>query len=358
MITLPTDVMSLALDKLYQAVDKKVGLEELRTVQIKAKGGFMVMAARNRTAGGQAHISQDVHSNGEFYFGLSAGYLKDIVSKMEKGGQIKIALDGQHAVISDAQSRFRLNYYTEIPPLEDLFLDYAPVDISKLISTFEKVYFSKTNENINSSIKGVYINNEHIVSTNRFVLNIARNDVIKVKTPIRIGEESVKRMIGVFSKLGEEGGAYDNPHAFALHAGGFYFRTLLLPESYPNYKKLIPKKAPSLCVIDKSKFNSAIERVLILAGDGTVNIEIDNQNMILRSNGQHGNSTETLECESNLVASLSLKGSFLLDTLSRLDEDMVSMEVRKNKPDGSPEMVIIQEEGFTSAIAPVNPNSV
>ena len=355
MITVSTDVLSLALDKLYQAIDKKVGLEELRTIQIKAKGGSITLAARNRTAGGQAYISENVLAKGEFYFGISAGYFRDIVSRMEKGGQISIVLESPYAIISDERSKFRLNYYTEIPPLEDLDLKYAPSDISKLMAAFKRVYFPDTMEDINSKIKGVYIDNENIVSTNRWCLNMLKNDILRVKSSIRIGEDSIKRMIGVFSKLGPEGGVYETPHALALHAGGFYFRTLLLPESYPDYKRLIPKKPPSLCVVDKYGFMSALNRVLVISETKAVNIEIEEQNMHLSCSGAHGNSSETLECESNVRTSLSISGKLLLDTLSRLEESSVSMELRKTKTDGSPEVVLFKERDFISAIAPIAP---
>ena len=356
MITVSTDVLSLALDKLYQAIDKKVGLEELRTIQIKAKNGTLILAARNRTAGGQAYISEDVETKGDFYFGISGGYFKDIVSRMEKGRQINIVLEKPHAIISDECSTFRLNYYTEIPPLEDLELEYTPVDVSKLMAALKKVYFPDTLEDINSKIKGVYIDNENIVSTNRWCLNVLKNDILRVKSPIRFGEDSVKRMIGVFSKLGPEGGVFETPHALALHAGGFYFRTLLLPESYPDYKRLIPKKAPSLCVVNKHSLTSALNRVLVISETKTVNIEIEEQNMYLSCTGPHGNSSETLECESNIRTRLSINGKILLDTLSRLEESSVSIELRKNKTDGSPEVILFREKDFVSAIAPIAPS--
>lgn len=355
MITVERDLMATALDKLYQAVDKKSGIEELKTIQIKTDPEFLTLGARNRTASAQATL--EAQSQQGVYFGIPGGYFKDIVSKMEKGGTLNITIVGPHAVISDGRASFRLKHHMDIPPLEDFeSLEYIACNPDLVVKTLKRAYFPETNADINSSINGVHINKKDVVSTNRWMLNIIKNEILDLDEPIRINEDSVKRMINVFAGLGEEGWYYANPNSFVLRASGFSFRTLLLPDSYPNYAKLIPKKAPSLCSMDKGELVSALRRVLILSSNSYVDVSVSPETVKLRCASEHGDSTDELPCECNTTRDLRVNGKFLLDAISRLKEDSVVLEIRRPKADGTDEMIVLTEEGFTSGIAQIQKN--
>lgn len=352
MIIVSKDLLAQELEKLYQALDKKTSLEELKTIQIQATSKGLVLAARNRTASAQTTL--DATATEEKYFGVSGGYFKEIVSKMDKGGDLEITLQGPHAVITDGRFTFRLNYYMDIPPLEDFrSLTWTPGVPSSIVHAFKRVYFPDTNEDINSRIKGVYVDKEFVVSTNRWVLNVARNNDLHIDKPIRISEESVKKMISVFTHNSLEGEYYTDPNTFILRSGEFLFRTLLLPDIYTDYHKLLPKKACHLCVMKKMELMAALKRALVLSTNNVVNFNVTKDKVTLSCSGKHGNSVDHLTCECNTTRVFKINGKFLLDSLSRLVEENVAVELRTPKADGSQAPLVITEEGFTSVIVPI-----
>ncbi len=145
-------------------------------------------------------------------------------------------------------------------------------------------------------------------------------------------------------------------NAATINGDGFDITTRLIDGRYPNYESVIPKESTSLAIVNKDALCQALKRVLPMGSTTSelVSMEFKKGRVVINAEDiDFGKSaSEIVACEfSGNELSIGFKGSSMIQVLSNLDSDNVSIEM--SEPSRAAIVYANDKDTYLSLIMPM-----
>jgi len=188
-------------------------------------------------------------------------------------------------------------------------------------------------QNYEGQLRAVAIDGHRLAMLDRN-LKLESNELVDGVIIPRKGVNELRRMAEINAdkkiKL-----SFSKAFLMATLENEYYISIRLISREYPKYSSVIPNKSKSSVTLNRDELISAIKRVKILSNETTNGIKLFfKENLIeLKANNEvYGEGQEQIE--SNYKGdeiSMSLNASYLLDTLSVIDNDSIIFEMNNSR---------------------------
>jgi DNA polymerase-3 subunit beta len=343
------DVFLEGIQRTLGIVDRKTTIQILNNVLIKAENERVRITATDREISLIADYNAHVITPGETTVG--ARKLFEMIREIE-GDRINFKrLENDWVYITCEKIVYRIpgipaDDFPEVADERDI--DFFIIERGVLKEMISKTFFAISTDEMRANLNGVYLELKEdyvgMVSTDGHRISIVN---IKCENEISEGKriEGIiipRKGIGEIRKLVENGkehaeiGVKDGK--FVVKLDDVVLRVGLIEDTYPDYRRVVPKDKGIEIRVDKRQLLHALRRMDVMSSErySGVRIEIADHKMIL-------NSTNPDVGEANDEIDISYEGAgleigynvkYLIDAIEVIDQNLVSFEMRSDEGAG------------------------
>jgi DNA polymerase III subunit beta len=350
-------------DSFYQAISEMIKIIPSSTnsailggIKITAAYEGLTLAASNHDIFIEKEIplsgdgSMEIYKTGSII--LPAKYLLELVKKMPNMITIsliekdKIAIQSEEITIQF--SGFDPDDFPKLPELTSTESFKMPMYM--LIQMIKQTSFAGSHNDSRPVLSGLLLsfqaNKLICAATNSHRLALSEQEMATgIMGTYILPLHSAKELIRLFSSSSEEIAIYISDRYLVFKSRDITFYTRLIEGTYPNVTKLIPEESKTTIIIERNQFLKGIDRACLFARDSrnnNVKLQITDDSSLLISSYSNDlgkieevQHIESITGEKNLV--ISLDGSFIMDALKAISEELVSLSFS-----GSMRPVLIQ----------------
>ena len=362
-ISIAKSELSAALARVIHATASRSSVPSLSGILLSCKEGVITLFASDLETSIKTQAEGLITEAGTV--AIPGKIFSDIVRALPESA-VELTLEGEQLTISAQQSHFTIRTlnaddfvrFPEVSGEEQITL---PADLVKTMVS--KVSRAVSKDETRVALTGIYLIAEEqeikMVATDSYRLALVTKKLeeeiekpFSVLIPGRSFEEVVKM-------LGDEPVtiAYSQ-NQILFSFGQTQFVTRKIEGNYPNFASLIPKEWSVKATVTQSELFDAVKRVSLLAVTNAAikfSISVEDQDLVLTSQSLDlGSATEhvmvKVEGEDQEIA---INHSFLLDGLSVIESEFVSLEIEDSMKPG---IIRAPEEDFMYLVMPMRIN--
>ena len=354
MITLPVADLTRALRRVAPVADARSSVPILSCVLFRADRPTLTLAASDSIRS----VRTSVACTGSGSFAVDAKTIDRIAASLPSG-DVSLELQERAITVRAGRSRFRVPVLdgADFPPLFDAGLEkLASIPADVLLDALVAVRHAVSDDSTRPHLAGVKLEGDgewlraiatdghRLAKVDRKLANTRSFDAFVTATAI-----------GPIIALAAEKDAGD----VVLSVEGSFLRAQrdttiiacrLSSETFPSWRKIIPKLGKSPWTLSRVDALAALRRVAIVAGS-TNGVRLagagDAVTMRAESAG-HGEGVEELPCR-GAAGAFAVNGSYLADALEHADGD----EVTVSSTGELDPVLVMDDHGFTSIIMPM-----
>jgi DNA polymerase-3 subunit beta len=221
--------------------------------------------------------------------------------------------------------------------------DYRTVDVSILREAVLQVAFAADDSGL-YGLDGVYFdfdgNYTYVVATNKYILSLYSREFFFICTPSQNFFVPVKALQAFLSGIEKLLGAdsvsiYVSSHRIQLESSGFKVSSVLINNSFPDYRKVIPSETPYIATLEREKLYKAIKRLLPFVDRKLPRVDLtfanNNVTILGRSTVKGTAEKANLVCQyGGDTLRISFNAKFLLRILENLKSEHIVMKMTSN----------------------------
>ena len=272
---------------------------------------------------------------------IPARKLADIWRSLPDGADVSVQVDGDRAIVRSGRSRFTLSTLpaADFPKVEggsgDLTLEIGQADLRRLL---DQVSFSMAQQDVRYFLNGMLleVSREHVRSvatdghrlamctlsgrgaqTDRVQAIVPRKGVLELGRLLDDGEQAVTLQVGA--------------NHLMVSLGAYRLTTKLVDGKFPDYEKVIPRRADRSVTGDRESLKQGFNRASILSNEKYRGVRL------ILENGQltvQANNPEQEEAEEQVPVAydgekleIGFNVSYLQDVLNVLEADEITLSV-------------------------------
>jgi len=279
--------------------------------------------------------------------GVPGKYLSQIAAIMPEGELTIKATDGR-ATITNSKTKFDL--HSTNPELFPVFPDYKNLDFVMTDSFFQqadRVKFATSTDPDRGIIQGICVRDKKLIATDGHRLAISPHN-LPFNDGTVIHADSITKLSKVFN-TDEMLQISVGDAEIHFHQGNVMATSRLLEGKYPDYTQVIPKTPYDEISFPKEQILSTL-KILNIVVDKEFTTYFDFQPgraKVTSQTAEVGEAEDYFECQTAKPFKNALNSKYLIQTLERLEQDVVTMQVRDpNFP------VVIKEGEYVHVIMP------
>lgn len=262
-LTISQIALDDALQKILPVVPKKAAISAYLHVLITA-GDVLEFRATDGDKDVRFSVGADIADAGSI--AVQARTLADIVKKMPKGGDVKIAIDGANLTVSSGRSRFKLaTLDAEDFPIfaSDEFDTVAEFDAVEIATLFGKTAFAASTEETRYYLNGVYLHNDadgYIsgVATDGHRLAKWRSTLTDQLTAVIVPNDTIAAIS--FPATGNVT-IHASETKIKFSTGTWSLTSKVVDGTYPDYSRIIPDDNKIKATFNGNDLKKAVDRV-------------------------------------------------------------------------------------------------
>jgi DNA polymerase-3 subunit beta len=333
------------LHRVQNIVEKKNTVPILGNVLFEGKGGKLRMAATDMEVGVSGYLDALMSSEGATT--VSARKLFEIVKELPAEGKVSFSLKPEErSEIRCGSSSFELMGLpaADFPPFpsfkEEKFFSLRSDTLRDMI---RKTLYASSTDETRYNFTGVLLEtveakkkgNVRMVATDGHRLAFCEREV---EGKARGGESVIipRKSLQELRRLLDEGDGdiqldFQKPHGI-FKKNSLVLVTRLLEMTFPNYQQVIPKEEGLVAHMSREPFMGAIRRVSLLSSERSRAVKFSfrpGELTVHTANPDLGKASESLAAEfAGEEVEISFNARYLLDSLSALDSDEVTLILR------------------------------
>jgi DNA polymerase III subunit beta len=329
--------------RLFQGIfEKKSIMEILQNIKLTAfSDGHLEMVATDLEIGLTSNLSLTVESPGSFT--VNGKDIYELISKMPDGlVEISENNDLQIAISNEKRtSKYKLlglqsSDYPELPKGD--FSNSVRISQNDLQNMINSTYYVISQElkfNLGGALLCISKNRLEVAATDghRLAYTFFVSD-FPVDEPIEyiVSRKTLIELIKIGSE-GELNFTFDKNNLFFQYRNKV-LSSRIIDQKFPNYKAVIPEKTEFIATIDRDELLQMLRRILIFRSrnQGVVFKFLNNKLVLERTSPEKGEGYDEMEIQySGKNVGVGFNGSFILDFLSHIDTEKISVGVNDSE---------------------------
>ena len=330
-------------------VDRKTTIQILNNVLIKAENEKVRIIATDREIGLIADYDAKIVTPGEITIG--ARKLFEMIREID-GDEInfkKLENDWVNIICKKIVYRIPGISADDFPDVADKRdIDFLKIERGVLKEMIGKTFFAISTDEMRANLNGVYLELEGdrigMVSTDGHRVSIVSMELKdEISEEQRFGGIIIPRKgVNEIRRLVEDGkehaemGVKDGK--YVLKMDDIVLRVGLIEETYPDYRRVIPKNKGIEIMVDKLKLLHSLRRMDVMSSDrySGVKIELTENKMILNStNPDVGEANDEIDISYEGVdLEIGYNVKYLIDAIEVINENLISFEMRGDEGAG------------------------
>ena len=329
-----------AVDKVSQGLNNST-MPILKGIKLTAKD-IIKLRATDLEVDIEAVVEGEIPEEGEVVIpGIT---FKQYVSKAPND-HLEIEAENNKVTIKSNGSNTELEgWNVEEFPEKTEFDEEKSIQVSepRLKDMLDKTSFATSEDESKPFLCGVlFANNES--EKNKNELNIVATDTFKmscIETGSELDEEfeviipnvTVSTLQSLLAE--DEVTIYFEDNMMKFDLGDTILISRVIEGNFPNWRHVKPKNNPHKAKLDKEELKSALERVLLLAEDDVVYMDINEDRFkLMNGNNTKGQTVEKLPHDfKGDSLQISINGKYLLNFIKQSDEEVVLSGMGSMKP--------------------------
>jgi len=334
-----------ALSRLFHVWEQKPRLPKDQFLRIARaeKAGHLMLSIYG--TGLEAHALVPATIGGDGVFATPLAVFMPL-SKVLPDGKAKLVFKNGKGFLKVQTGAYQLNLARDaliFPESKPESWDFQPLKIVPFLSALEQVSICNI-ETARPYSDLVYIDEQSFAATDSYRLAVATNEAFHASGALLLTGDLVKKVLKMFaSTLGDTGIAWDESSVY-LRRGNLYVAGRRPAKAFPQFRAVLPKSTPATASFHTFNLSQAIRRLLVVAGSRNqplMMLRFNGNTLTITAQGDSGEvSTEEQPYSGDVQGVMVLNGKYLVDTLSVIKADSVTLEYRGVK------MPLIITDGF------------
>jgi len=353
--------LSDAFLSVSKAISNKVTNPILEGIKIVGEDDTLTLSATDTELSIEKKIKANIKVEGEAV--VPGKFITEFIKKLTNE-MVELELNSQNQMLikyDDSQTIIQCYNVLEYPSFKKLesmqFFGISKKDLKTIIN---KTIFSVAVDDSRPILKGV------LFDIDKNVINAIALDgyrLAKVKKPISseltlnivIPARSLNEISRLLDDSDEIINVYVDSNMLMVDFGDTKLTTRLLEGDFVNYKQIIAANYETVCVINKSQFEDALERASLLSkvGQGNcVKFEVKEKNLCITSNSELGNVKENVAV--NMTGKellIAFNARYFIENLRANNDEFV--KICFNSPANPCVIVPVEGDEFLYLILPV-----
>lgn len=325
-----------ALSQISHVVSSKPSLNILNNVLLSAEASRLKLTATNLELALVYKIGAKVEQEGSTT--VPTRLLTELITSL-KNDKIQLSTTNHNLTIKTQNFESSLNGISpeEFPVIPEIKKAAdVTIDPQELYKALLKTSVAASLEEARPTLAGVYFNitgnSLTMAATDSYRLTeqtiaIKSSKKISVIVPIKTIQELSRVLTNTEGKVS----LLITKNEIIFNTNEAQLTSRLIEGSFPDYKQIIPEKTDTKARLNKEEFLKTIKIANLFAQESAHTIKIDTNSqgklLVTSSAAQVGENTSTIETKiSGPDISINLNAHYLIDALSALDEDQISLE--------------------------------
>ena len=328
------------LSQVVGVVERRQTLPVLANFLMVAGDGVLSVTGTDMEVELVAKIGADISQPGEIT--VPARKLVDICRALPDGANITFVQEGNQVLLRAGRSRFTLSTLpaSEFPATDDVeAIENINIKESELKNILDKTAFAMANQDVRYYLNGLLLDFNgtvlRAIATDGHRLAICdmdRGAALAEDRQLIVPRKGVLELARMLDGGDEEVSIGIGKNHIRLVKDGTTFTSKLIDGRFPDYQAVIPVGADKNVSLNRADFVNALQRAAILSNEKYRGVKLEvaeNSMKIVAHNPQHEEAVEELAVEQNFdQVSIGFNVTYLLDALSALDEETVSLQLR------------------------------
>ena len=353
--------LSDALLSVIKAISNKTTNPILEGIKIVAEEDTLTLSATDTELSIEKKIKANIKTEGE---GVVPGkFITEFVKKLTNE-MIELEINEKNQLLiryDDSQSIIQCYNAQEYPSFNTIeTMQYFGISKKDLKTIINKTIFSVAIDDSRPILKGVLFdidkNTLNAIALDGYRLaKVRKNIVSNLELKIVIPAKSLSEISRLLDDEEDIINVYVDKTTLMVDFGDTKLTTRLLEGDFVNYKQIIAANYETVCVINKSQFEDALERASLLSkvGQGNcVKFEVKEKNLCITSNSELGNVKENVPV--NMTGKellIAFNARYFIENLRANNDEFV--KICFNSPANPCVIVPVEGEEFLYLILPV-----
>ena len=295
--------LSDAFLSVSKAISNKITNPILEGIKIVADDDTLTLSATDTDLSIERKIKANIKSEGEAV--VPGKFITEFIKKLTNE-MIELELTDKNQMIikyDDSQSIIQCYNVLEYPTFKSIeTMQYFGISKKDLKTVINKTIFSVAVDDSRPILKGVLFDIEgntlNAIALDGYRLaKVKKNIVSDLKINIVIPARSLSEISRLLDDSDDIINVYVDKSTLMVDFGETKLTTRLIEGDFVNYKQIIAANYETVCVVNKSQFEDALERASLLSkvGQGNcVKFEVKEKNLCITSNSELGNVKENV----------------------------------------------------------------
>ena len=361
------DVLLTSLKKIQGIVEKNPVIPIASNLLLQAKKGEIVLSATNFEVGIIVKSSVSVSAEGEII--VDAQKFFEIIREMPDGAVSVVKKDSGWIAISHGNSiLFNLAVLSEehYPPIvTDTKVKTVEIEAKNMAELIQRTIYACSDDRTRDALRGILIEKHNallrMVATDGHRLACAERTVVtgensEIPGGVIIPKKGAKEIRRLAQELDEKEGLEVGfgEKNITIKKGEETLIVRLIEGEFPDYKRVIPEGATKKIILKTKDIIESLKRVTLVAEEETRAVKFSVHDGLLVISSQRigtGDAREERPVEyRGEDIEFGLNSRYLLDVLTALDGEEISLEVQDNKTP-----VLIKEKDSEATLAVIMP---
>ena len=353
--------LSDAFLSVSKAISNKITNPILEGIKIIAEDDTLTLSATDTDLSIERKIKANIKSEGEAV--VPGKFITEFIKKLTNE-MIELELTDKNQMIikyDDSQSIIQCYNVLEYPTFKSIeTMQYFGISKKDLKTVINKTIFSVAVDDSRPILKGVLFDIEgntlNAIALDGYRLaKVKKNIVSDLKINIVIPARSLSEISRLLDDSDDIINVYVDKSTLMVDFGETKLTTRLIEGDFVNYKQIIAANYETVCVVNKSQFEDALERASLLSkvGQGNcVKFEVKEKNLCITSNSELGNVKENVPI--NMTGKellIAFNARYFIENLKANNEEFVKLCF--NAPANPCVIVPVEGDEFLYLILPV-----
>lgn len=314
----------------------------LQCLLFKPVGGVLRIQATDLQTSVIANVKIGEYE-GNDAFAVDADLIDDIVKNLPED-EVLFEYSNGKLTIRSGKSKYSLSTVSEVERFPSIEYDESgitfSIDTSILEEMFDKVSFCASNESAMRALNGVYFEAHggflRLVASDGYRLALSEQRLsIDSEFDFILALKSVREIEKLLASTTEPEIKIIFDHStVSFNAGDITTVVRVVEETFPDYKRVLPKAFKTRVILNSDDFAEALKRVMVIAkrGNEKVQLKITDDVMELSSqSSEYGEAVESIPITKDgedLVVNFNPK--FLSEAIKHIDEKEIEFNFVDN----------------------------
>jgi DNA polymerase III subunit beta len=342
------DELKKALQRAQGIVERKATMPILSNVLVTASKTGLTVTAFDLDVGIVSEHPAEVTKPGALT--VSAKTLLDIVSLVPDAQVTVKKMANNYAEISSGAAHYKIvgmaaEEYPKLPKEENAPM--VSVSGAVLLEMIKKTQYAISYDETRYVLNGVFFeprdpSKVRMVATDGHRLSLVERELVgdfKLKSGVilpRKGLLELRRLLDEAPEAECQLGFAENSALFKKPGLSMVMR--LIDGQFPEYQRVIPKEGEKVILVHRSRFTETLKRIALLSADKSSAIKLTLSENLLRisaNNPDLGEAKDDLDVAyKGDEMTVGFNAKYILDVLSSMDSDEVSIELRDEHSPG------------------------